>query len=88
MDSCSYHVCLGSIRTIPFLEGSLSFVEVRESGITCGSVWGFIAPIWVKDRTAGLIKHQNIKENCNDYKCNYNTRWIFLKLLMKGEKLL
>ena len=47
MDSCSYHVSLGSTRTIPFLEGWVSPVgRERVSGITCGGVWGFVALVW------------------------------------------
>lgn len=84
---CSYHVSLGSTRTIPCLVGWVSLVR-REtvSGITCGSVWGFIALAWRMIELQVWANTKTSKCNGKDCKYNYSTRWIYLKLLMKEPK--
>lgn len=69
MDLCSYHVSLGSTRTIPFLEDRLSLEgRYTVSGTTCVKCVGVHCPHLEKERTAGFLSCQ--KSNCKD--CKYN----------------
>lgn len=87
MDSCSYHVRLGSTRTIPFLEGWVSLVRhERVSGITCGGVWVFIALVWIMIELQVWPNTKTSKSDFNDCKWSYNIRWICLNLLIKEPK--